>query len=346
MTPLVSVILPLYNRKAFIGRCAASVMSQTFSDWELVIIDDGSTDGPEAVLADLQAKDERIRIIRQPNGGVSSARNAGLTAARGKYIQFLDSDDELLPSALEYAVGEMRRTQADVVAYHYVHDDCVQEPKDVKTDVFESAVEYIQSLDKGNRLCCPWNKLWRRELIGENRFRSDVTWGEDFVFNLEVLRKVHKAVDSTRCLYHVYNNSPLSLNQRYNPNAFADLLAQAKAIDSLLAEKPSAELLQRFSVYLWTCYMQCVKKLCAQSHETYRKKVEILRLWNVHPRVIALRPYARSIKTGSSILLRHQVVLPVPFVQYWADRKSLWMEKLRSFMKHRVFHADRCRNAR
>src|SRR4051812_7778207 len=100
--PLVSIVLPTYNRADVIGRAIDSVRAQTFLDWELLVIDDGSTDGTADVVTGI---DQRVRLLRQPNGGTYVARNYGLVQARGRYLTFLDSDDAWLPHFLELCVG-------------------------------------------------------------------------------------------------------------------------------------------------------------------------------------------------------------------------------------------------
>jgi len=97
----ISIIIPVYNTEAYVAAAIESVFEQTFQDWELILVNDGSTDGSLAILQEYAQKDARILLLDQPNGGVSAARNNGLSVARGKYIYFLDSDDEIVPDALK-----------------------------------------------------------------------------------------------------------------------------------------------------------------------------------------------------------------------------------------------------
>ena len=98
---MISVIIPIYNGGRFVESAVKSVLAQTVSDWELVIVNDGSTDGTRAILERLCAQDARIHVHHQPNGGVSAARNAGIALAKGEYLAFLDADDEWYPDCLE-----------------------------------------------------------------------------------------------------------------------------------------------------------------------------------------------------------------------------------------------------
>ena len=99
--PSVSIVVPVYNVEPYLRECLDSVLAQTFAGWECICVDDGSMDGSPAILAEYAAKDQRFRIVHQPNGGLSSARNAGMDAANGKYLYFLDSDDTLAVGTLE-----------------------------------------------------------------------------------------------------------------------------------------------------------------------------------------------------------------------------------------------------
>lgn len=110
--PGISVIVPLYQAERFVEQCVESVRRQTYSDWELLLIDDGSTDATPA-LCDRLAEDPRIRVFHKPNGGVSSARNLGLREAAGEYIAFLDADDRFAPEALETMWQLLESTGAD-----------------------------------------------------------------------------------------------------------------------------------------------------------------------------------------------------------------------------------------
>ena len=113
--PLISVVMPVYNARQYVGKAIESVLQQSYSQLELILVDDGATDGSGDICDRYAKLDSRIIVIHQKNGGISSARNRALQAASGKYIAFCDHDDEMLPHCLEDAVLAMESKQADMV---------------------------------------------------------------------------------------------------------------------------------------------------------------------------------------------------------------------------------------
>src|SRR5690242_6114774 len=111
--PRLSVVVPIYNVEGFLDECLGSLAAQTFSDLEVVMVNDGSTDGSAAIAEAFAARDERFRLITQPNGGLSAARNTGIDAATGEFLAFVDSDDVLPPDAYERLVGALDKTGSD-----------------------------------------------------------------------------------------------------------------------------------------------------------------------------------------------------------------------------------------
>ena len=116
--PSISTIIPVYNTARYLRRCLDSIANQTYRDWEALCVDDGSTDGSPAILREYASRDSRFRIISKPNGGLSDARNAGLAAAAGEYINFVDSDDLIHPQTFEIALALAKRDGSDIVTWY------------------------------------------------------------------------------------------------------------------------------------------------------------------------------------------------------------------------------------
>ena len=125
MNPVLSIIVPIYNVRPYLCECLDSILSQPFCDYELILVDDGSTDGSGAICDDYATKDQRIIVIHKDNGGLSSARNAGLDAIKGKYVSFIDSDDYLLGDYYSDAIRELETNPAiDYVWLLYKKSSC------------------------------------------------------------------------------------------------------------------------------------------------------------------------------------------------------------------------------
>lgn len=193
--PKISVIIPVYNAERYLPACIDGVLSQAMDDFEVLLVDDGSTDGSARICDDYAASDGRVRVFHKENGGVSAARNIGLDHATGEWVAFVDADDEVADGYLDVSP---RLAGADVVQKPYVvvdGDRVVAEhvPKAVtlreRDDIFRFFV-----LRRTNPL---WDKLIRRELIGSRRFSPEVSYGEDFLFFLALLPRVKQwAFDS------------------------------------------------------------------------------------------------------------------------------------------------------
>lgn len=211
-TPEISVIVPVYKVEKYLNACIDSILNQTFADFELLLVDDGSPDGCPALCDAAAAKDSRVRAIHKPNGGVGSARNAGLDRAQGNWIFFLDSDDLAAPELLEKMHRKAVEEQPDLVICDFMRMD-----EDGRRSWYQERLvkeETLSQEDLIRKICLTpfvvvWGKLYRRGLLQDIRFGNKVI-GEDVVFQNEVFRKAQKAVCVAEWLYY-YRSSPNSL---------------------------------------------------------------------------------------------------------------------------------------
>ena len=149
---LVTVIVPVYNVECYLDKCISSIVQQSYNNLEIIVVDDGSTDGSPAICDGWAARERRIRVIHKENGGLSDARNAGLAVATGEYISFVDSDDWIKPQFIETLLVSLQAGKADIaecgVVYvdeqeHILRERCYPEKKAVK-----SKIEALKSLIK------------------------------------------------------------------------------------------------------------------------------------------------------------------------------------------------------
>ena len=224
----ISIIVPVYCTEKFLSHCIESILVQKYSDFELLLIDDGSPDGSGRICDQYAKQDKRIQVLHKPNGGVSSARNAGIEMAQGEYILFVDSDDYIEPDYVSTMVSASKEASGyghiwccfqTVTGYQY--ENAVPNIKsDAPYLTFDRAqiMELHQMwLDTG-----PWNKLYRRSVLIEHniRFPEDLSLGEDWLFNLAYLDAVSstKILVITKPIYNYVRTGKESLDEGYRPD--------------------------------------------------------------------------------------------------------------------------------
>lgn len=218
MTPhFISVIVPVYNVEKYLDKCIQSILNQSFTDFELLLIDDGSTDQSGAICDAYALQDERIRVFHKENGGVSSARNMGLDEAKGEWIAFVDSDDWVIES---YFSELLSAKDVDlVVSGVFLVNESIQFSPPCKLLKVENDLLF---LDK--QLCCiyfrtPWSKLFKNKIIRMQslRFNTSLRIGEDTDFILRYLCTVNVIQFISTCPYH-YRENWFGGLQRYSMN--------------------------------------------------------------------------------------------------------------------------------
>lgn len=195
MEELVSIIVPVYNAQDYLSRCLDSIIAQEYTDFELIIVDDGSTDGSGSICDDYARRDPRVAVIHKENSGVSDSRNTALQRARGTYIQFLDSDDWMTPDATKLLVRSARHSGSDLVIadFYRVVGDSLSHKGDIEREGLLTREEFANEMMENPAdfyYGVLWNKLYKNEIIKEHQLRMDpdISWCEDFLFNLEYLR--------------------------------------------------------------------------------------------------------------------------------------------------------------
>lgn len=213
---MISLIVPVYNIKNYLGKCIISILAQTYREFELILVDDGSTDGSEE-LCDLYAQqDHRIVVLHKENGGLVSARKAGIAAARGEYIGFVDGDDWIEPRMYEHLLDTAMKEQADLVLGGSIEDAGGQDI--YKTNRLNSGIYERERLREElypNMLCAEnffcmgvqpylWNKLMRRDLAYPNIMAVDerIRVGEDVAAVMPMLLQADKVIITDYCDYH------------------------------------------------------------------------------------------------------------------------------------------------
>ncbi len=284
MTVRVSVIVPVYNVKPYLARCVDSILRQTMTDFELILVDDGATDGSGA-LCDAYAQDERVRVIHQENRGLGLARNTGLEHARGEYVCFVDSDDYVGPELLAHLSAAAQRHQADAVfggwtdifadgrqKRHIYREALFAMEEERRTCILGCVSAPPESREEVLWSVSAWAKLYRRDVVERHglRFVSErILISEDILFNLDFLKcaeRVAVAEDSSYC----YCVNAGSLSKHYRGDRFERNLEMYEAVRQRLVPVCPE---QRFQMYL-DRFLLCKARYCITQEVLYHDQAD------------------------------------------------------------------------
>lgn len=298
-SPRISVIVPVYNAEKWLHRCIDSILAQTFTDFELLLIDDGSTDGSGAICDEYGIQDQRVRVFHKPNGGVSSARNLGLDNAKGGWISFVDSDDwietEYLGCLLHNANG------ADLSICDFI----IKGSNEVWPDKIEDGVittdklaYFYTEIFPYCYLTAPWIKLYKKSIIEDSkiRFNENISTLEDTIFVLDYLRKVKIISCINRKLYNYWRlgeglsrDEDLLMHQmpQISAHVYSSLnkLSELQKIDVLLLYLKILN--SRF--YKWVFPRQCTLKELYYHFKKLGAHSEIRCLYNVKSDLLGMK---------------------------------------------------------
>lgn len=325
--PKVSVIVPVYNAEKYLQECVDSILGQTIADLELILVDDGSTDSSPELCDGYAQQDTRVKVIHKPNGRAASARNAGLRAASGEYVAFVDSDDWILPGMYE----KMLETGADVTLCDYVRFrgeteipfsqpnvnagfyDKTQMREKIYPHLVMDGIEYPITISN-------WVLLIRRDIIVRNRlsYREDIHISEDAPFGSEVLYCANSfAYLKGEHFYH-YRMTEGSASKTYQPWWWDSFLKINEETENFFSECEDYDFTQQIKSNMFylsraeICYIMCDSAL------TRREQNQKVKAVMSHPRVVRMMdgydvsPYPLSFK-----------------MQYWSIRyRSIGLRRL------------------
>ena len=236
----VSVIVPIHNAEKTLSRCVESILAQSYKNLEIILVNDGSTDRSLEICQSFVNIDNRVVVIDKKKGGVSSARNGGLWALAGDFIQFVDADDTLKPQMTEKLVEAMLETNADVVlcGYDRVSGKSAN-AKRPKSAVYSKASAFKDTfveLYKGAFFNAPWNKLYRRDKI-KGLFDENISMGEDLLFNLAYFSNCDKISIISDNLYNYNVASQVSLAGKYDDSLLLTQIMLNKKVQEFFENK-------------------------------------------------------------------------------------------------------------
>ena len=247
--PLLSIIVPIYNVENYLAKCIESILAQTFQDFELLLINDGSTDNSEEICVFYKEVDKRILVLNKTNGGVSSARNVGLCKAKGKYIAFVDPDDTIEPNMYEVLLHSAVTNNLDLVVCPiktinsknevtstsrvWREVNCVLDKNTIVNNIIPEILK-----GKNYSLISCVNKVYRRSLFTsvDLKFNEEKTHSEDARLNLSIIKLVENLFFVDKPLYNYYRHERDSLTQKFRYNLYEYILDNKEFMIQLCRE--------------------------------------------------------------------------------------------------------------
>lgn len=234
MMDLISIIVPVYGVEAYLGRCMESLLSQTYENIEIILVDDGSPDNCPALCDAYGLQDTRVQVIHQENAGLSGARNTGLCAARGKYVAFVDSDDYVATDYIKALYELIVESESDIsqCRFAYVSGEALKSGKSRSYKVYrgESLMEQLYGPEEeATYFVVAWNKLYRRELFQEIRYPKGRIH-EDEATTYRLFDKAKKLAFTERVLYGYFTRNSGSITSVFSKKRLDWLLAHEERI--------------------------------------------------------------------------------------------------------------------
>ncbi len=311
MNSKLSIIIPIYNVEKYLHQCLDSILNQTYDPYEIICINDGSTDNSLTILKEYVQKSEKIKIITQPNKGLSGARNAGIKAAKGEYLFFLDSDDWIEENALQILVEKIT-DKSDLICFNgcrYFEDGRTEEPDAGITENNLTGWEYYNKYALQNRkfhFVCSVLRLYRREFLLENNlFFKEGIYHEDNLFTPIVCYYAKSVQIIPDCLY-VYRIREGSISQTLSEKRILDTIKVANDLANFFISKSNIEkeiVYREISGEYFSIFMPEKRKGLAINGKDLKKQINwdnfkavsiyprhkrIFRLLSVHPKLFQI----------------------------------------------------------
>ena len=340
--PTISIIIPVYNAEKYIHCCIESVLRQTFQDFELILVDDGSIDRSGEICDEYVNKDKRIKVIHQKNAGVSSARNVGLHVAQGKYIAFCDSDDELLPDYLAIMINEPEKAELLIAGYQYIDEngEIMYSPHGyLKNEHIIVNESNVVNLIINEKIDYVFGKRFLSRIIRENQITFDnaENFGEDTLFVIAYLFCCHSVEIKKNIIYNYRNHEGNRLTG-FSKSQYARLKSSNEKMIQIIEERfPDFHNKFVWRKRLWSiAYYSILSILGTKKISLANKRVLIKGiLWDKD--FSSLIPEIKSFyPKGNKILIRlFQMRSAELLVIYWElTRIKKWIKKvLISFSK-------------
>lgn len=275
----VSIIVPVYQVEKYIRQCIESIQAQTFTDFELILVDDGSKDASGEICDKYAKEDDRIKVIHKTNGGLSDARNKGIEVVNSKYLMFIDSDDYIEKDMVKLLYQNILDTESDIAVcnfrYVYEENDKKNFNTDIQSEILSSKEIYLHRKNERNYgiWTVVWNKLYKTELFENIKFRTGKFHEDEFLAN-QIYKKNLKVSTIPEVLYY-YRQRENSIMSRENSNKSLDLIeAYQERIYDYIEEADEAGEAYKVLIYSLEYLSRCRKQ---NMNEEEKKRFYILK---------------------------------------------------------------------
>lgn len=297
--PKISVIVPVYNVEQYLRRCVDSILAQTFTDFELILVNDGSTDNSGDICDEFAKLDQRVVTIHQNNQGVSAARNAGLDIAIGEYITFIDSDDYvsevflqlLYNNEYDLIVSGIKCIDVSKIGFQRTQSDS-------EIIIYKNNIDFF-SLFTSTIMHSPVAKLFKRDIISK-RFNCNISWGEDTVFVIDFLENITSLIilNNIDYFYVRYNNES-TLSTRIVPTVLDDVVFAREYCIDFVSRKHPEKTDEIKAIYTNTINWLCIDYL----RNTFQSKLMTIKEKEIALREFFKNTYVQNIKENLSEFL-------------------------------------------
>lgn len=299
----ISVIVPVYKVEKYIHKCVDSILNQTFSEIEVILVDDGTPDRCGEICDMYAQQDSRVKVIHKENGGLSDARNAGMPYATGEYLIFIDSDDYIESDMLEYMYTRLIEANADMATcgVYEVYRDRIEKQKE-ESDFVCSGEKAFQCILQGHTIRGEiWNKLIRRSCIEDLRFPKGKLY-EDIYFTVDLMQRIKTVAVGTKSKYYYLHREDSITGKPYRPQLY-DIIEGYTKNYKVVQEKFPALTEEAECLWLWSRFIVLDKMLLEENYREIEGRKELILFIRRHIiRILKNRYFNRNRKISAMIL--------------------------------------------